>query len=134
MAAIKIVRKETQSIKLKYTNLRNGEYLLYRLKVWGNRGVFTLSDNEKKILMKDTDFPGPQQEFVCIWPKKKNEVEGEKELLHTLSLSFATASKYNFSVQHHKTDGSQIEVLEDIDFESDDVKDEGWTALRVVVA
>ena len=134
MAAIKIVRKETPSIKLKRTDLRNGEYLLYRLKVWGDRGVFTLADNEKKILMKDTDFPAPQQEFFCIWPKKKNEIEGEKDLLHTLSLSFVTANKYNFSVQHHKTDGSQIELLEDIDFESTDAKDEGWTALRVLVA
>ena len=134
MAAIKIVRKETPSIKLKRTNLRNGEYLLYRLKVWGNRGVFSLVDNEKKVLMKDTDFPDPQQEFVCIWPKKKNEIEEEKDLLHTLSLSFATASKYTFSVQHHKTDGSQVEVLEDIDFESNDTKDEDSTAFRVVVA
>ena len=71
MAAIRIVRKETPSIKLKRTDLRNGEYLLYRLKVWGDRGVFTLADSEEKILMQDTDFPVPQQEFVCIWPKKK---------------------------------------------------------------
>lgn len=134
MAAIKVVRKETPLIKLKRTNLRNGEYLLYRLKVWGSRGVFSLVENEKKFLMRDTDFPAPRQEFVCIWPKRKNEIEEEKDLLHTLSLSFATARKYNFSIQHHKTDGSQIELLQDIDFESDDTKDEDSTALRVVIA
>ncbi|MGD1046694.1 MAG: hypothetical protein ABR936_15405 [Bacteroidota bacterium] len=132
MSVARTVRNETKVISLKLSDLNNGEYLLYRLKVWGAQGIFSIVDEKSRVIMKSTDFPNPQQDYSRKWPKTPEEIPAEKDIIYTLVISFNMATKYSYIVEHYKADGSLPVTLKSIDFESKNVVDSDYNTLRVL--
>ena len=95
MNVARTVRNETKAISLKLSDLYNGEYLLYRLKVWGSQGIFSIVDEKSRVLMKYSDFPNSQQEYLLKWPKTPADIPAEKDIIYTLAVSFMKATKYS---------------------------------------
>jgi hypothetical protein len=118
---------------LNLSDLKQGEYLLYKLKVWGSQGIFSIVDEKSRILLKSSDFPGPQQDYIRKWPSTPEEIPAEKDLIYTLVVSFIKAKKYTFVVEHVKADGSLPVVLKNIDYESEKATDSDYNTLRILL-
>ena len=69
MNVARTVRIETKAISLKLSDLNNGEYLLYKLKVWGTRGIFSIVDEKSRVIMKSPQFSNLRQDYSCKWQK-----------------------------------------------------------------
>jgi hypothetical protein len=132
MNVARTVRIETKAISLKLSDLNNGEYLFYKLKVWGTRGIFSIVDEKSRVIMKSPQFPNSQQDYSCKWPKTPEDIPAERDIIHTLVISFYEATKYSYAVEHHKADGSLPVTIKSIDYESDDAVDSDYNTLRIL--
>jgi hypothetical protein len=132
MAVERTIRKEMKAISLKLSDLNNGEYLLYKLKVWGAQGIFSIVDEKSRVIMKSTDFPNPQQDYSRKWPITPADIPPEKDIIHTLVISFNTATKYSYTIEHYKAKGSLPVTLKSIDFESENAMDSDYNTLRML--
>ena len=132
MAVARTIRNETKTISIKLSDIKNGEYLLYKLKVGGNQGIFSIVDEKSRVLIKSPDFPNPQQDYLLKWPKTPSDIPPEKDIIYTLVISFVTATKYTYVVEYFKTDGSLPVTLKDIDYESRNVTDSDYNTLRII--
>lgn len=133
MDVARTIRNETKAISLKLSDLKNGEYLLYKLKVHGSQGIFSIVDEKDRVLIKSTNILGAQQDYSCKWPKTPADIPAEKDIIHTLVVSFNKATKYSYVVEHYKADRSLPVTLKSIDFESDNAMDSDYNTLRVLV-
>jgi len=132
MSVARTIRNETKAISLKLSDLNNGDYLLYKLKVCGEHGIFSLMDEKNRVLMENIDFPSLQQDYISKWPKTPADIPKENDIIHTLGISFNMAKKYSYVVEHVKANGSAPEIIKNIDFESDNAKDSDYNTLRVL--
>jgi hypothetical protein len=132
MTVARTIRNETKAISLKLSDLNNGEYLLYKLKVWGAQGIFSIVDEKSRVIMKSTDFPNPQRDYSRKWPKTPADIPAERDIIYTLVISFNMATKYSYAVEYYKVDGSLPITLKSIDFESENVVDSDYNTLRVL--
>ena len=130
MSVARTVRNETKAISLNSADLFRGEY---KLKVWGPQGIFSIIDEKSGVLLKSTDYPQPQQEYIRKWPITPDEIPPEKDIIYTLVVSFIRATKYSFTVELVKPDGSLPVTLKSIDFESKDANDSDYNTLRVLL-
>jgi hypothetical protein len=133
MNVARTIRNETKAISLKLSDLNNGEYLLYRLKVEGSQAIFSIVDEKSRVLMKYSDFASPQQEYLRKWPKTPADIPAEKDIIYTLAVSFMKATKYSYAVEHYKADGSIPVVIKSIDFESQKTLDSDYNTLRILL-
>jgi len=133
MSVARTIRNETKAISLKLSDLNRGEYLLYKLKVWGAQGIFSIVDEKSRILIKSTDYPSPQQDYSRKWPNTPEDIPAEKDIIYTLVVSFIKATKYTFIVEYCKGDGSLPVTLKNIDFESENVSDSDYNTLRILL-
>jgi hypothetical protein len=132
MSVARTIRNETKAVSLKFSDLNKGEYLLYKLKVWGTQGIFSIVDEKSRILIKSTEFPNPQQEYSRKWPNTQGDIPAEKDIIYTLVVSFNKATKYTYIVEHFKVDGSFPITLKSIDFESKNAADSDYNTLRIL--
>ena len=132
MSVARTVRNETKAISLNSSDLYKGEYLLYKLKVWGPQGIFSIIDEKSRVLLKSTDYPQPQQDYSRKWPITPEEIPPEKDIIYTLVVSFIKATKYSFTVELFKPDGTIPVTLKSIDFESKDATDSDYNTLRIL--
>jgi hypothetical protein len=112
--------------------LKNGEYLLYKLKVWGAKGIFSVVDEKGRVLMKNNDYPGLDQDYVRKWPKTPTDIPVENDIIYTLVVSFVAATKYSYIVELVRENGALSEVIKNIDFESENAGDSDYNTLRVL--
>jgi hypothetical protein len=132
MSVARTVRNETKAISLKLSDLRNGEYLLYKLKVWGAKGIFSVVDEKGRILMKNNDYPDQEQDYVRKWPKTPADIPAENDIIYTLAVSFNAATKYSYVVELVNENESLSKTIKNIDFESDNAGDSDYNTLRVL--
>ena len=132
MSVARTVRNETKAISLKLTDLRNGEYLLYKLKVRGAKGIFSVVDEKGRVLMKNNDYADPEQEYLSKWPKTPADIPTENDIIYTLAVSFATATKYSYVVELVQENGSFSKTIKNIDLESENAGDSDYNTLRVL--
>ena len=132
MSVARTVRNETKAISLKLSDLKRGEYLLYKLKVWGAKGIFSIVDEKGRVLMKNNDYPDLQQDYLRKWPKTPADLPAEHDIVYTLVVSFIAATKYSYVVELVKEDGYLSEVIKNIDFESENTGDSDYNTLRVL--
>ena len=133
MAVARTIRNEIKAISLKLSDLYNGEYLMYKLKVWGAQGIFSIVDEKSRVLIKNTDFLNSQEDYVRKWPKSPADIPAEKDIIYTLVVYFMKATKYSYVVEQHKTDGSLPIILKSLDFESENATDSDYNTLRILL-
>jgi hypothetical protein len=134
MAVARTVRNETKAVSLKLSDLNNGEYLMYKLKVWGSQGTFSIVDEKSRVLIKNTDFHKSQEDYVRKWPISPADIPAEKDIIYTLVVSFNKAKKYSYVVEQHKKDGSLPVILKNLDFESENATDSDYNTLRILLS
>jgi hypothetical protein len=134
MAVARTIRNEIKAISLNLSDLYNGEYLLYKLKVWGAQGIFSIVDEKSRVLIKNSDFLNSQEDYVRKWPKSPADIPAEKDIIYTLVVSFMKATKYSYVVEQHKTDGSLPIILKSLDFESENTTDSDYNTLRILLS
>lgn len=110
-------------------SLTNGEHLNYKLTALGAVPVFNLSC-EHRTLFSETDFGPPKMNYEREWPKAPSEKDSDDDV-YVFSLSFFKATKYTLVVERHDATHKVLEVLKDIDYESDDPADAFRETLRV---
>lgn len=132
MAVARTIRNETKALSLKSTDLQNGAYLMYKLKVCGAQGIFSIVDEKSRILLKSTDFAVPQEEYTCKWPTTPKDIPPEKDIIYTLVVSFSKATKYTYNIEYFKPGGSVPVTLKSIDFESQKNTDSDYNTLRIL--
>lgn len=132
MAVKRVIRVDVPALEIPRADLQSGnEYLQYTLTVSGAQGKFAVVDNANRSVMKDTDYQTPQHVYRRKWPQSPTELPPEDDQTYTLAISFVTATKYRYLVQRHRRDGSVVETIKDMDFESDDPSDKDFTAFRI---
>ncbi|HEV2860076.1 MAG TPA: hypothetical protein VGX48_03650 [Pyrinomonadaceae bacterium] len=129
----KTVRKLSNSV---FLNVSADEFLLYKVTVQGATPQFAVVDSSDRIIMSSKDAPNPPGSgtFQREWPKPIDPTTTLST--HTLAVHFVAALKYTYVVEHRAlSDGGStlIEVLNDIDFESNNAKDFDFQALNVTV-
>jgi hypothetical protein len=134
MAVARTVRNETKAVSLKLSDLNNGEFLVYKLKVWGSQGTFSIVDEKSRVLIKNTDFHNSQEDYVRKWPISPADIPAEKDIIYTLVVSFVKAKKYSYVVEQHKKDGSLPVILKNLDFESEIATDSDYNTLRILLS
>ena len=127
-AGKRTVRKYTPTVRVAITQ---GEYLFYRLTVWGAEGQFSFSCSHR-TLRSAADFPGhPKQVYEWTWGQKASDKDDDDDI-YGVRMAFITATKYTLLVEHRRKDGSVIQLLTDIDYESTDPGDSYQEDLHVV--
>ncbi|RPI03352.1 MAG: hypothetical protein EHM64_12405 [Ignavibacteriae bacterium] len=133
MSVERTVRNETKAVALKLSDLKNGEYLLYKLKVWGPQGMFSIVDEKSRIILKQTDYFSPEHVYTRKWPKDPEDIPAEKDIIYTLMVSFRKAAKYSYDVELYRPDRLLPVTLKSIDFESTNARDSDYNTLRVLL-
>ena len=130
MAVKRTERTNKSAVKV---NLLGGEYIDYSLTVSGARGVFALADRKDRPVMKDTDWPAPQQTYHKRWPQETPQAPPENGEVYSLAMSFITALKYTYVVKRCQADGKLLQIIKDIDFESQIPQDTATVSLTVFI-
>lgn len=110
-------------------NLTKGEHLNYKLTALGAVPVFNLSC-EHRTLFSETDFGPPKMNYEREWPKDPKEKDADDDV-YVFSLSFLKTTNYTLVVERHDAAHKVLEVLKDIDYESNDPADAFREGLRV---
>ena len=131
MAVKRTERTNKSAVKV---NLLGGEYIDYSLTVSGARGVFALADRKDRPVMKDTDWPAPQQTYHKRWPQETPQPPPENGEVYSLAMSFITALKYTYVVNRCQADGKVLQVIKDMDLESQIPQDNASVSLTVFIA
>ena len=128
MAVNKTVRKEDVAVLVR---VRDGEHLVYKITVLGAQPIFTLVDQDSRLLMSQDDSSIPQMVYTRRWPNPTdNPVKVNND--HTMALSFLAAIKYTYLVEHRRSDDSVKSVIIDVDYESQRPEDTFFQNLGVI--
>lgn len=130
MAVKRTERTNKSAVKVKVSG---GEYLDYSLTVSGARGVFALADSKNRPVIRDTDWPAPQQVYHKRWPQETPQAPPEDGEVYTLAISFITALKYTYVVNRCQANGKVLQVIKDMDLESQISQDNASVSLTVFI-
>jgi hypothetical protein len=109
------------------------QHLHFYIVAQGGTPVFNLACSHKGI-WREADFVGhPQEIYERIWPQDSSEVDATDDS-YGVAFSFAHATKYTLVVERHNNAHNLIEIVKDIDYESNDSGDafvESFTVLAL---
>ncbi|HEV2177889.1 MAG TPA: hypothetical protein VGW33_11925 [Terriglobia bacterium] len=108
------------------------ESLHYKLTALGAEPEFAFSCQHRQILSSKT-WSSPQMIYEWDLGKKPGDFDATDDV-YVVAMSFARITKYTLQVEHRNQFGSVIEVLKDIDYESQDPNDSYNDSLRVFTA
>jgi hypothetical protein len=120
-------------------NATAGEYLSFDLAVRGASALFTFSCLHK-LHMNQSSFQGfpSVDRFTWNWGKRASDFQHGDVLLaedeYLVRMSFVPAIKYTLVVERRNRDGDTLEVLKDIDYESQDPTDRFGELLTVFLS
>jgi hypothetical protein len=130
VAGKRTVREFNGAVKVRVSE---GEYLSFRLTVQGASPIFTFACQDKPRL-SEHEFPGhPKKVYEWTWSKNADESDRTSDV-YGVTMSFFTAIRYTLVVEHRNSDDSLIDLLKDIDYESNHGADNFTETLRVLTA
>jgi hypothetical protein len=107
-------------------NLSKNEHLHYFITVKGANPIFSLSC-EHKTLWSNKTFGLPAMQYQRIWPFDPGEADNSLDQ-YSFSISFTAATKYTFRLERHNAAHEMVngkdDLMEDIDYESNDHSDQ----------
>ncbi len=107
-----------------------GEYLFYNVIAKGAEAVFTLACAHR-LLKAANQFPEhPKQSYEWKWLKNPGEGDSTQDI-YGMQFSFVSAIKYTLRIEHRNALDGVIQLLQDIDYESQDPKDWYQESLEV---
>ncbi len=112
--------------------VHDGEKIRYTVRVWGAEAIFVFAC-EHKSRKTARDFPGhPKQEYQWEWNNPTDRDADDDT--YNVEMSFFTATKYSLRAEHVTSEGALINVLKDLDAESDEPSDKYPSAIEVIRA
>lgn len=106
------------------------EYLSYKVTAEGAEAVFTLACAHR-LLKAANQFPGhPKQSYEWNWFQNAGEGDASQDI-YGMQFSFLSAIKYTLRIEHRNAQNAVIQLLQDIDYESQDPKDWYQESLEV---
>jgi len=124
------IREYDGAVKVRVSQ---GEYLYFRLTVKGAEGIFTFACKHKARLSEHQFAGHPKQVYEWTWSKGQDESDLKMDM-YALGMSFMTAIRYTLLVEHRDANDAMIDLLKDIDYESDHPTDNYTETLRVLTA
>jgi hypothetical protein len=110
-----------------------GEHLFFRLTVQGAVPIFTFACKHIPRL-SEHEFSGhPKKVYEWTWSRGSDESDAGDDM-YGVAMSFLTAIRYTLLVEHRDQGGNLINLLKDIDYESQHPTDNFTEVLRVFTA
>jgi hypothetical protein len=103
-------------------NLSSGEHLHYFITAKGATPIFSLACQHKTLWSEQT-FGPPAMNYERVWPLIPAEADAKRDE-YVFIVSFAAATKYTLRVELHNSSHQNLDVMEDIDYESTDHSDQ----------
>lgn len=113
--------------------VKEGEYLLYELTVWGAQGIFDIVDENEKVIMSHKQSPGPQQVYQRKWPADPSELPDDNETTHTLGIHFMLATKYLYRLTIRSKTGDLIKTIKDCTYESSNSQESFFEPVHISI-
>lgn len=111
-------------------HLSADEYLYYKVNAKGAEAVFTFACAHR-LLKAANQFPGhPMQSYEWKWFKNPGDGDASQDI-YGMQFSFVPAIKYTLRIEHRNAQDGAIQLLQDIDYESQDPKDWYQESLEV---
>jgi hypothetical protein len=130
VAGKRTVREFDGAVKV---HVSKGQHLFFRLTVQGAEPIFSFVCQDKARL-SEHQFPGhPKKVYEWNWSKEGDESDRESDV-YGVTMSFFTAIRYTLVVEHREDDGTLIDLLKDIDYESNHPADNFTETLRILTA
>jgi hypothetical protein len=130
VAGKRTVREFDGAVKV---HVSKGQYLFFRLTSQGAEPIFSFVCQDK-ARMSEHQFPGhPKKVYEWTWSKGVNESDRVNDV-YGVTMSFFTAIRYTLVVEHREADDTVIDVLKDIDYESNHPADNFTETLRILTA
>jgi hypothetical protein len=107
--------------------LESDELLVYTLIARGSTPAFGFACRHEPILSADT-IEGPRPREKYVWEYTPHVADDVLQLL----LSFVGILKYSVRIDRLTTDGALVEVVRDVDYESEDPEDTAEDRLTVL--
>lgn len=106
------------------------ECLYYKVTAKGAEAVFTFACAHR-LLKAANQFPGhPMETYEWKWFKNPGEGDASQDI-YGMQFSFLSAIKYTLRIEHRDAKDTLIQLLQDIDYESQDPTDWYQEALEV---
>ena len=126
-AGTRTARTDVDTVMIK---LAAGEYLHYNIIAKGADAVFTFACAHK-FLKAANQFPGhPMQVYDWKWFATPGDGDASQDI-YGVQFSFVPAIKYTLKIEHLNSTGGLINLVQDIDYESQDPTDWYREALEV---
>ena len=109
------------------------ESLHYKLTALGDKPQFAFSCKHRAAILSSDTFGPPVMVYEWDLGKKPGDFDATDDV-YVVAMWFARITKYTLRVEHRNQAGSVIEVLKDIDYESQDPNDSYDDSLRVFTA
>lgn len=116
-------------------NIKEGEYLYFRVKVQGGVPTFTFScQHDDFVASQKQFFPNhPTQLYEWKWGKNGAGFHDVDEDSHLFRMLFTASLKYSLLVEHRDANDNVIKILKDMDFESKTNSDDFAEVLVIFV-
>lgn len=102
--------------------LSANEHLHYFVTAMGATPIFSLACQHKTLWSEQT-FGAPAMNYDRVWPFNTGEADATRDE-YAFIVSFAAATKYTLRLERHDASHQLLEVMEDIDYESNDHSDQ----------
>lgn len=110
--------------------IRAGQQINYVLTVAGATPIFTFAC-EDKARKSAEDFPGhPKQTYEWSWTYPADADKADD--VYVVEMSFLTALKYTLRAELRTANGNMLDVIKDLDAESDDAHDKYPSSIEVI--
>lgn len=130
VAGKRTVREFDGAVKVRVSQ---GQHLFFRLTAQGAEPIFSFLCQDKRRLSAP-EVPGhPKKVYEWTWSKNGNESDRTSDV-YGVTMSFFTATRYTLLVEHRDSDGTLIDLLKDIDYESNHPTDNFTETLRILTA
>lgn len=110
-----------------------GEYLFFRMTVKGAEPIFTFAC-QHKARISEHEFSGhPKKVYEWTWSKNGDDSDLKNDV-YAITMSFITTLRYTLVVEHRDSSDALIDLLKDIDYESNHPTDNFTETLRILRA
>jgi hypothetical protein len=109
--------------------VRAGQKIQYFLNVQGDIPVFSFACSHR-VRLSEKNFPGPQAKYAWAWEYPVDADSPDDG--YVVEMSFFTALKYTLRAELQTANGNLLDVIKDLDAESDDSNDRFPSSIEVI--
>jgi len=110
--------------------LDQGQYLFFRMTAQGAEPIFTFACKHRARLSASQFSGHPKQVYEWTWGRGSNTADAADDM-YVVSMLFITAIKYTLRVELRDENDQVLNLIKDIDYESQEPTDHFTETLRI---